>query len=168
MQGNAVLDSTGLFKWTSEYSVGVVEIDDQHKVLIDLINRLFVTALNRDHKDAVSEILDQLIDYTRSHFSREEELLGESTYPVLSEHQVQHRMFEKKIELIAARYRDGNIVTFELINFLKRWLREHILQADMGYTLYLEKSAQRIAIEAARARALAQKRGQRSEGNGAA
>lgn len=157
--GNAVLDSTGLFKWTSEYSVGVVEIDDQHKVLIDLINRLFVTALNRDHKEAVSEILDQLIDYTRTHFSREEELLGESSYPVLSDHQVQHRAFVEKIESIAARYRDGKIVTFELINFLKRWLKEHILQADMGYTVYLEKSGQRAAIEAARARAGARKKG---------
>jgi hemerythrin len=156
--GNTVAAPTGLFQWTSEYSVGVVEIDDQHKVLIDLINRLFLSALNRDHKSAVSEILDLLIDYTRTHFSREEELLGESSYPVLSDHQLQHRLFAEKIEVVAVRYRDGKIVTFELINFLKHWLKEHILGADMGYSAYLEKSSNRLDGGASRAQTVAKKK----------
>ncbi len=149
---------TGLFQWTSEYSVGVGEIDEQHKMLFDLINQLFLSALNREHESAISEILDVLIDYTRTHFTLEEQLLTEAGYPVLASHHQQHLRFVEKMEAVAAKFCEGKIVTYELINFLKHWLKEHILETDMGYASYLAKSKFSADAWASRARAVTHKK----------
>lgn len=49
-------------------SVGIQEIDSQHKVLIDILNRLFVSIVNRENSTVITEVLDALIDYTKTHF----------------------------------------------------------------------------------------------------
>ena len=61
--------------WSEDLSVGLEEIDEQHKILINLINRLFNEAiLKRADKALISDILDELIQYTIVHFAVEESL----------------------------------------------------------------------------------------------
>lgn len=126
-------EPSGLFQWTDEYSVGVEEIDNQHRTLFELINRLFMAAVNREHESAIPEILAVLIDYTRTHFSLEEELLADVGYADLEAHHEEHLRFIEKMETVTRKYQEGKVVTFELINFLKRWLKEHILETDQHY-----------------------------------
>lgn len=129
---------TGIFEWTDEYSVGIDEIDEQHKVLFELINRLFHAAVNRDGREAHAEILDTLIDYTRTHFQLEENLMAAACYADLDAHREEHARFVAKMEAVAQKFLvEEKNVTFELINFLKHWLREHILETDKQYAAVL-------------------------------
>ena len=61
-----------LFKWSPEYSVNIKTIDNQHKELISILNRLFVAVFNREGDKAIAGILDALMTYTKTHFALEE------------------------------------------------------------------------------------------------
>ena len=52
-----------LFEWKNDLSVGIAEIDRQHKVLIDLINQLHDAMLTRKTKEVMSGNLKGLLDY---------------------------------------------------------------------------------------------------------
>lgn len=64
-----------LFYWSEDLSVGIQEIDEQHKELVPLLNRLRDAVVAHHGYAACSEILDQLAQYTRVHFIVEESLM---------------------------------------------------------------------------------------------
>lgn len=128
------------FEWSDAISVGITEIDDQHKVLIGILNRLFVAVAQRTSNDIIIEILDSLIDYTKTHFELEEKLLEEAGYEPLklASHKEQHRAFIDKVSAVASKHLvDGKSISFELVHFLKRWLSDHILVTDKAYATVL-------------------------------
>lgn len=126
------------FQWSDEYSVGIHEIDNQHKMIFELVNQLFQSALRRDHHSSTTKILDALIDYTQTHFELEEKLLLDVSYADFAEHQQEHWRFVEKIEAVVRKFREEDkVVTFELLNFLKHWLKKHILVTDMAYAKFV-------------------------------
>jgi len=131
----------GELTWSDEYSVGVEEIDEQHKMLFELVNRLFLAAVKREDQQLTVQVLGTLVDYTRTHFGLEERLLEESGYHGLPGHREDHLRFIDKINGIAQKFHVGNrSVTFELINVLKNWLQNHIRQSDMEYAAHLART----------------------------
>lgn len=125
-----------LFVWTESMNIGIPVIDGQHRLLMELINRLYLSVVRRESQTATSQILDELIDYTRVHFTLEEQLLEEVGYEAtdLEQHRQVHRHFVERIEQAAERHLgEGKSVSFELISLLKHWLKEHILITDRRY-----------------------------------
>ncbi|MCW8962845.1 MAG: bacteriohemerythrin, partial [Gammaproteobacteria bacterium] len=77
-------------EWKDEYSVGIDSIDQQHRKLLNLINQL-QTAVNYSTGESFEqEALDELVDYTKTHFSYEEGLLEKYEYPGYEPHKAQH------------------------------------------------------------------------------
>ena len=77
------MSATDLIEWSDEFSVGIQEIDEQHKVLVGLLNQLH-QAIREHHGRATSrEILGRLAEYTRTHFLLEESLMRLTHYPGL-------------------------------------------------------------------------------------
>lgn len=150
----------GELTWSDEYSVGVEEIDEQHKMLFELVNRLFLAAVKREDQQLTIEVLTTLVDYTKTHFGLEERLLEESGYAGLPGHREDHLSFIDKVNGIAQKFHvEDRSVTFELINFLKHWLQNHIRQSDMEYAAHLARtgfgtdawaSGARTAVQASR------------------
>lgn len=131
------------FEWTESMSVGIAEIDEQHKMLVDILNRLFLAVVQRESHEITIEILDTLVDYTKTHFGLEERLLLDAKYDAaeFAAHQREHRAFVGKISEAASKHLvEGKSVSFEIINFLKRWLREHILVTDKKYAVALKNA----------------------------
>ena len=64
--------SADLFQWSDSFNVDIQEVDEQHKVLVDLLNQLHRAIVERHGKTTSQEILNQLADYTRTHFLLEE------------------------------------------------------------------------------------------------
>lgn len=131
------------FEWSDAISVGVKEVDDQHKVLISLLNRLFVAVAQRKGNEILAEILEALIEYAKTHFALEEQLMEEAGYnPVkLEAHRDEHRSFVVKLgELSRKHLEEGKPISFEVVHFLKRWLYDHILVTDRGYAIALKKA----------------------------
>lgn len=127
--------------WSESFSVGLQEIDEQHKILIALINRLYSEAiLNKADKSTISSILDELIQYTIVHFSVEESLFRIFDYSEGDAHQNQHEQFKKSIINFQRKFEDGAQIDVELMSFLRKWLKDHIMINDKKYTsFFLEK-----------------------------
>lgn len=120
------------WEWTESLSVGIEEIDKQHKQMIDYINELQM-AFTYNKMYMIEEVLNKLIDYTKSHFSYEEELLEKSGYTLLEEHKKIHSSFVKRIEFFKERYENGENVAKQLRNDLQLWTIHHIQHDDANY-----------------------------------
>lgn len=128
------LSSEALIEWSDDLSVGIEEIDDQHKVLVELLNRLHVAITERHGNEVASEILDELIDYTRIHFAVEESLMRLLDYPDFAEHKAHHEDLLAQVLQMKTKVEQGQArVGFELLHFLKKWLTGHIMEEDTLY-----------------------------------
>lgn len=127
--------------WSDDLSVGLQEIDEQHKILIRLINRLYDEAiLKKADQPAINDILNELIQYTIIHFSVEESLFRIFDYPDTDSHQKKHENLKKQVIEIYNKFRDGVPVDLELMRFLRHWIKHHIMIDDKKYTpFFLEK-----------------------------
>lgn len=129
-----------LITWQDSYSVGVPQIDEDHKLLISLINQLDDSIRGGQGRDVVGSVLNVLQEYTRGHFGREELLMEKAGYPDLAPHRREHRKLADQVRDIVARYHAGTDghVDSDVLTFLKTWLTGHILGVDMKYAPYLE------------------------------
>ncbi|MEN3112667.1 bacteriohemerythrin [Uliginosibacterium paludis] len=130
-----------LFTWNDSYKVGVEEIDSQHKELVRLLNELHVS-IREHHGSATSrEILNQLVDYTRTHFMVEESLMRVSAYPEMQAHKHQHETLIEQVRALQEKLDSGVAsISFELLHFLKRWLMHHINGDDKQFGAYFQQS----------------------------
>lgn len=127
-----------LLEWKPEYNTGFGEIDRQHRVLVDLINRLHDEMLKGATQQGVAPILRELANYTHTHFNWEEKMLAAEGYQDLAAHAQVHRRMSAKVDQFADELEAGRIaLSVPLMNFLKDWLREHILKTDMKYAVAL-------------------------------
>jgi len=109
-------------------------MDDDHKRLIDLINRLAKAMESGDSKAVATQVLDELVDYTRTHFTREEKLMSAHGYGDLPHQLDEHKKLVGQLVDIQTQFDAGTItLAGEVMRFLKRWLRNHILGSDMQY-----------------------------------
>jgi hemerythrin len=85
-----------LIEWNADLSVGVGEIDEQHKKLIGLINSLNDAMASGKGKDILKGILDGMVNYTSMHFKTEEKYMDEFQYGETFHHKTEHKNFVKK------------------------------------------------------------------------
>lgn len=124
-----------LFTWKDEYSVKVVKFDEHHKELVSLMNDLHDAMLKGKQQAIIGSTLKALADYTKYHFSEEEKLMVAYAYPGLAEHKAQHDAFVEKVRDSIAKFEAGKLaLSIEVMNFLRDWLKGHILQTDKKYT----------------------------------
>ncbi|MDR1888336.1 MAG: bacteriohemerythrin [Zoogloeaceae bacterium] len=131
------------FKWSDEYSVGIDEIDEQHKTLFTLINRLHQAIMHREGSAACVGILNELVDYTRIHFSLEQTLMRVGGYPEYEKHCGLHKALVDEVEALQQKIASGQAaISFELLQFLRNWLTRHILGEDMKYGMFFKQHGQ--------------------------
>lgn len=117
--------------WKESYSVGVAEIDYDHKKLLELINRVVSATSYKLGDDFSQEIFRKLIDYTKYHFDREEKLMEKYGYPDRENHAIQHNKFIATISDIYSQFGNNNKIAHqEIYDFLKNWLLKHIAKSD--------------------------------------
>jgi hemerythrin-like metal-binding protein len=126
--------SVALIEWADSLSIGIPSIDEQHKKLVSLINELHNAMLERKAKDVMGRIFEELIEYTRYHFSLEEEMLREHGHPEEANHANEHRVLAEKVFALKEEFDQGNTaVTLEVMRFLRDWLGNHIVGTDKKY-----------------------------------
>lgn len=130
--------------WTSQMSVGVPELDDDHKNLIHIINQLAENAGDESRYAVVRQCLVALMRYAETHFAREEQVMSACGFPGLEVHQGEHRDFLAEMKAATARFEKkpeklAALVNDELLGYLKNWLNHHILIEDMAYRPFAER-----------------------------
>lgn len=126
--------------WSDAFVTGLPQIDEQHRWLVDMTNRLHeeVTRESPDRR-TVTEILEGLVEYAMNHFIAEEELFRRYGYPEAPAHKGEHDCFSRQATELLMRHEEGNDVTLNALEFLKEWLKHHILVVDMAYAPFLRE-----------------------------
>jgi hemerythrin len=118
--------------WTSNFNTGIDVVDNQHKRIVDMIN-LLRAARRRGNTEAIGAVIDDLIDYTMSHFAFEEAMMEDAGYALAHAHKRVHDLLVRHVNECRRRFRDGEDITDELNGLLSRWLFDHILHHDAAY-----------------------------------
>ena len=127
-------------KWEPGFNLGIPEIDNQHKKIIDLINALNQAFVDNVTNEKIGEILDEMKEYASRHFKTEEDYFNKTDFPLKKEHVAQHEYFVTKVEDFTTNFNNGQPITFRLMKFLRSWWTNHILDSDREYVEIIKSS----------------------------
>ena len=118
-----------------EYLVGIEMIDEEHRKLFEIAERTYQLLHNdylSDKYDNISDILQELKDYTIEHFRHEEEYMEKIQYKRMFTQKMQHRAFIQKLEEYSSWNldRSQDDVIQDIFKFLTDWLTKHIYESD--------------------------------------
>ena len=122
-----------LVTWQANYALGMAEIDEQHKMLFDIMSRLWDGIVRNARASEMTPMLEELERYTVMHFTEEETFMRSIGYPQIDAHVALHRRFVQKITEEKAKTEQGERTSLELLHFLRDWLVNHILVEDKRY-----------------------------------
>lgn len=129
--------------WTDSLRVGIDVIDKDHQVIVSLLNR--VTHRTADDPE-LNTVIEELVDYTRDHFRREEAVMEACGYPDLEKHRGRHRDLTAQVNDLAGTWRKGR--NPEMLHHLRKFLREwwigHIVKVDTEIAQYAKGNEQDI------------------------
>lgn len=123
--------------WNDAYSVGVREMDEQHKRLLGYIGALGELLVTRDD-ELMHELLARITDYGRQHFEAEERLLAQYGYP-LEGQQCAHESYTEWMAEANFSAIGGRLALRDIYDYLRRWWTTHILGEDMQYKDFLNR-----------------------------
>ena len=119
-------------EWSSAMSVGVKEIDEQHKYFVGIINELYESIVTRKTEGTIDSIVGKLVDYAGVHFETEEKYFDLCHYENSEEHKNEHKKLFAKVEAFS-KNKDNNSQAGELLEFLEDWLIDHFENQDKKY-----------------------------------
>lgn len=123
------------FKWTQkDYGLDVYEMDNEHKILIDKMNKLHSAAENKANFANLQSLVDDLAKYTVEHFKDEEAYMASIHFPGLDTHKVIHKQLLDKFAEHVAKFQETRTLGDDFFGFLKVWLSAHIRGIDMKYS----------------------------------
>lgn len=127
-------------KWEDRYTVGVKTIDEQHRILIQLMVDLWDAIESGKGRTLISDVLQRLLDYTRTHFVDEEKIMIKLNYSEYDRHKNDHDRFVQEVMNAAKDYIEKRAVpTQKILAFLAHWLIDHIMVYDKNLGSFLNE-----------------------------
>ena len=130
-----------MIEWEDKFSVGISIIDEEHKKLIGILNKVIYAKGHNGNTEELWEVLSEMTNYALTHFRTEETYMKEFNYPEYQDHKEEHRDFSTETiayhdKLIKGDYQIAN----EILEYLKWWLVNHIQVADKKYNDCFKKN----------------------------
>jgi len=120
-----------LVNWSDDLAFGVEQIDNDHRHLLGMVNRLYRFMKTKASAQEIDKAFQELQDYTRTHFAAEEQIMQEMSYAKYDEHKKAHDAFCQRVEDMYARYKSGELSgEVDLTGLLGNWWVNHILSFD--------------------------------------
>jgi hemerythrin len=136
-----------IFKWDDSFLIGIEELDHEHQVLIDDINRLHEELARRKEKSELEKCLGDIYARMQAHFALEEHVMKEHGYKFFDEHKREHsELLDTYTEYMVQFLNDTGVSLSDPIkNVLTRWVIDHITSSDRKMSLMVqeEKSSQK-------------------------
>ncbi|ARJ67494.1 cyclic nucleotide-binding protein [Magnetospirillum sp. ME-1] len=123
--------------WRDEYSVNIQRIDNHHRRLFEMSNRLIEAVRLGKGKTEMGEALDFLMGYAMYHFAEEEALLERYGYPEGSGHSAKHRRLMAQVRELEERLSHSAVTAKDVLVFLQDWIVNHILMEDRRYAPFI-------------------------------
>jgi hemerythrin len=127
--------------WEERYSMGIPAIDEQHKELLVLTNKLYDACREGEEsaREYFREVIRSAVEYVQFHFTSEERLMERINFPELMEHKVQHTHFVKQVLEEVKNFEQGkSFVPNIFVRFLRDWVLTHIAMSDIKYAEYIK------------------------------
>lgn len=123
------------FVWSEEWSVGVQGLDEHHRQMVDIVNRLAgaISGKTGNARGMVQMTLSDLSEYGRRHFTAEEAHMRHIGFEHIDEHVLEHQDFLEKMGAFSIAAACGVLDPGELYGFISGWLLGHVSGSDMRY-----------------------------------
>lgn len=132
--------------WQDSFSVGIPQLDDQHKKLVAMFNDLHERLKDGTSHEVIVKILYNLVQYTKTHFADEEKIMSHFNYPKLDSHRKIHEVMTSMVGHYVGQYKSGEPdIEIELLKFLYNWFTKHIAQDDAEYGKFIAKKMKQTA-----------------------
>ena len=126
--------------WNNNFSVGVQNLDEQHKKIIKILNKLIEMNDTTVDSEIISDTLTEMTKYASEHFEAEEKLMNENNYPDYLLQKEQHKQFrEKTVRFCLDTMSYKATIPIEVLSFLREWWINHILSSDMKYKTFFSQ-----------------------------
>ena len=128
-------------KWRESLSIGVEEIDRQHKELLLRFDMLLAACEEGKGILELKKLLDFLDSYVQTHFSDEEALQRLWNYPGYEDHHKEHQSFVERIRKLQHEIETEGLAVHHVIetnNLLFKWLINHIAKVDKELGKFLK------------------------------
>jgi hemerythrin-like metal-binding protein len=152
------MNSIDIFPWDDNFNTGLPNVDEQHQKLVQLLNLLASQVAFKLDTPGLSEIFDELAEYTVYHFETEE-VIWHAYLPgddAERRHLETHKRFVQTVRRLKKELTEKPVeqVADEALSFLARWLASHILETDrhMAYVVLAMKSGMELGDAKVRAR----------------
>ncbi len=128
-------------EWTSDYSVGISEVDRHHQRLFEILNDLFNLMRDGAEDKPILKVIEELLDYTNYHFTEEEKIMEQMHYPALAQHKILHQELIQQLKTFQASAQSGMaiFVAIKIADVGLAWLKNHILTVDHQYSEYMKQ-----------------------------
>jgi hemerythrin len=130
---------TNELKLTDRYLIGIEQIDTQHQVLVDLLNKLHFSILQKGTEDEVKDIINQFVDYTMYHFKEEETLMLNNGYPNLQSHIKIHEKIVANVGKVLKDFENSRFLRFKFFTLAMDVLMNHIEIEDNKFAKYMKE-----------------------------
>ena len=137
-----------LITWSDKLSCGIKIIDDQHKVLVNLVNEMFQNSTGNSVQEHnyFNLVIQEAVKYVKIHFASEEKIMNAVKFHGYADHKKEHESFVLEVVKNIKDFQEGKRLTlFSFTRFLKDWILSHIAVMDKQYFEYVKKIATRKA-----------------------
>lgn len=127
-------------KWDDSFLIGIRELDYEHEVLINDINRLHEELAKHDQKPEIEKCLGDIYARMQAHFALEERVMKEHQYEFFDEHKREHeKLLDNYTEYMMQILNDA-VVSFSnpIEETLKHWVKNHIVNSDKKMSLMVQ------------------------------
>lgn len=130
--------------WRESLSIGVPEIDNQHKQLLSHFDQLLKACESGKGLEELKRLLNFLDEYVIKHFKDEESIQRLRNYPGYDAHKREHASFVERLKVLKQEISEEGIALHHLMetnNLLLKWLLHHISTVDVQLGVFLKKLA---------------------------
>ncbi len=127
-----------ILEWSNQLATEHPLIDEQHQVMITMINHLHTCITEPAQRPDFSARLELLCNYAMEHFATEEQLMQQQHYPHLARHQAQHVLLTQQAYALNQRFLGGDLpLDSSVSEALREWFMDHIQGEDRELGLFL-------------------------------
>ena len=143
-----------IFPWNEKFDTGHERIDEQHRTLARLVNRLARAMINKDYS-VVNSVFDELAKYAHLHFMDEESVwlqYFDEDDPWFSSHQHSHDSFLPKVNGLQLAHSDKPLheILENIMQYLIRWLAFHIVGDDKRMAIAIQFMESGMTVDQAK------------------
>jgi len=124
----------------------VPEIDQQHQKLVSMLNGLNEAVKNKESRNDIYRIIDDVIAYTCLHFENEEQLMAQAGYPEIEAHKDKHKQLVQ--EALHLKEKLDNVGEEMFTDWFNHWpfarVLAHIQYADTQIKDYIVQSSVKV------------------------